>query len=150
MTARAGAILRSMDTNPGKSSQLPAWIAAIALIVICAGGISALMGWIPSSTGKPPESVSVARIGKSAAAPAAKTTAAAPAVPATGAKAKCRQCGVIRSVRQKTAPRGEDSSYEVTVQFEDGTSRMIIEAALPPWIDGDLVRIVDGVIRLDS
>jgi len=56
---------------------------------------------------------------------------------------------VVKSVRE-VAAKGVASSYEVTVLFEDGSSRMIIEAAPPPWHDGDLVRIVDGVIRSDA
>jgi hypothetical protein len=147
MTARAGAILRSMDTNPGKSSQLPVWIAAIALIAVCAGGIAALMDWFPASSGRPAESVSIARVASIAPAPARKAAAKAPAVRA--AKARCTDCGVVKSVRE-VAARGTDSSYEVTVEFEDGTSRMIIEAALPPWHDGEPVRIVNGVIRSDA
>jgi hypothetical protein len=149
MTARAGAILRSMDTNPGKSSQLPVWIAAIALIAVCAGGIAALMDWFPASTGRPAASASIARADKTAAAPAKKESAKAAAIPAVKAQARCTHCGVVKSVR-KVAAKGVDTSYEVTVQFEDGTSQMIIEAALPPWHHGDLVRIVDGVIRLDA
>lgn len=41
-------------------------------------------------------------------------------------------------------------SYEVTVRLEDGTSRVIPEASLPAWRNGDKVRIVNGAIRSNS
>ena len=141
--------MRIMDTVAGRSSQLPVWIAAIALIVICAAGIAALMGWLPASTNRPADSIPIARVEKSAATPAKKASAIVPAVSAARAKTRCTHCGVVKSVRE-VAAKGVASSYEVTVLFEDGSSRMIIEAAPPPWHDGDLVRIVDGVIRSDA
>ena len=38
-------------------------------------------------------------------------------------------------------------SYEITVRFEDGSSRVITEANPPAWRTGDHVKVVDGVIR---
>jgi len=38
-------------------------------------------------------------------------------------------------------------SYETTVRFEDGSSRVIAEANAPAWRTGDHVKVVDGVIR---
>ena len=38
-------------------------------------------------------------------------------------------------------------SYEITVRFEDGSSRVINEANPPAWRTGDHVKVVDGVIR---
>ena len=40
--------------------------------------------------------------------------------------------------------------YEITVRFEDGSSRVISAANAPAWRTGDQVRVVDGVIRSDS
>lgn len=38
-------------------------------------------------------------------------------------------------------------SYEITVRFDDGSSRAISEANAPSWSAGDKVRVVNGVIR---
>jgi outer membrane lipoprotein SlyB len=38
-------------------------------------------------------------------------------------------------------------SYEITVRFDDGSSRAISEANAPSWSAGDRVRVVNGVIR---
>jgi outer membrane lipoprotein SlyB len=38
-------------------------------------------------------------------------------------------------------------SYEIVVRLEDGTTRVIQQAAAPVWRLGDRVRVVDGVIR---
>jgi outer membrane lipoprotein SlyB len=41
-------------------------------------------------------------------------------------------------------------SYEITIRFEDGSSRVIQEAALPSWRTGDRVRVVNGVIQSNA
>src|SRR5687767_9571693 len=49
-----------METQSSQTSKSPhplVWVAAIALIVFCGAGIAALMGWIPTSLGKPDEAV---------------------------------------------------------------------------------------------
>jgi outer membrane lipoprotein SlyB len=40
--------------------------------------------------------------------------------------------------------------YEITVRFDDGSSRVISAASAPAWRTGDRVRVVDGVIQSDS
>ena len=40
--------------------------------------------------------------------------------------------------------------YEITVRFEDGSSRVISAASAPAWRTGDHVRVVDGVIQANS
>ena len=42
-----------METQASKSPHPLVWVAAIALIVSCGAGVAALMGWIPTSLGKP-------------------------------------------------------------------------------------------------
>ena len=44
-----------METQAIKSTQPLIWVAAIAVTVFCATGVSAMMGWIPSSLGKTDE-----------------------------------------------------------------------------------------------
>jgi outer membrane lipoprotein SlyB len=38
-------------------------------------------------------------------------------------------------------------SYEITVRFDDGTSRAISEANAPSWRAGDKVRVVNGALQ---
>lgn len=40
--------------------------------------------------------------------------------------------------------------YEITVRFDDGSSRVISAASAPTWRTGDHVKVVDGVIQADS
>jgi len=40
-----------MQTQAGNAPHPLVWIAAIALIVVCAIGIAVLMGWLPALTG---------------------------------------------------------------------------------------------------
>ncbi|OGA13277.1 MAG: hypothetical protein A3D95_13850 [Betaproteobacteria bacterium RIFCSPHIGHO2_12_FULL_69_13] len=38
-------------------------------------------------------------------------------------------------------------SYEITIRFEDGSTRVLTEANPPAWRPGDRVRVVDGQVR---
>ncbi|MBI2318291.1 MAG: glycine zipper 2TM domain-containing protein [Betaproteobacteria bacterium] len=222
-------------------------IAAIAVILFCAVGIAAVMGWLPTSVGKSgetaaptiadkipqapaapiteqaaaekspaqkpqakppvksaPRPVQVAR-NASASAPAAANPPAAvpaaapapaPAPQAAAAKPKCAECGVVEAVRevekkgeasglgavggavaggvlgsQVGGGRGKDvmtvvgavggalaghqiekkvkstKSYEITVRFEDGTTRTFTEPNQPAWRQGDKVKVINGQIQ---
>lgn len=41
-------------------------------------------------------------------------------------------------------------SYEITVRFDDGSSRVISEANAPTWRAGDKVKVVNGVIQSNA
>lgn len=41
-------------------------------------------------------------------------------------------------------------SYEITVRFEDGSSRVINEANPPAWRTGDRVKVINGVIQSNA
>jgi outer membrane lipoprotein SlyB len=41
-------------------------------------------------------------------------------------------------------------SYEITVHLDDGSTRVIHQAAQPAWNTGDHVKIVDGVVRANG
>ncbi len=78
-------------------------IAAIALILFCVAGVAAIMGWIPKSgadaTATPDgKTVSSAQPASQSRAPAQTRTQTAQSAPA--AKAMCRECGVVQSVRE--------------------------------------------------
>jgi len=188
-----------MKSQTNKSPPTLYWIAGIAVTVFSVAGIAAIMGWIPTSTGGPVDSV-VAR--QPAAHPAARSTPSqAPAQVASNApaRAQCAECGVIEAVReintkgegsgigavggavvggvlghQVGGGRGQDiatvvgavggavagneiekrvksnKSYEITVRFEDGSSRVINEASAPSWRTGDRVKVINGVIQSNA
>lgn len=93
-----------------------AWIAGIAITVFAATGVAALMGWLPSSMGRPgevgvpvPAAKSVAKPAQPASAahvPAPARVAAAPPANSAPAHPKCAECGVIESTREVDV-RGE-------------------------------------------
>jgi outer membrane lipoprotein SlyB len=41
-------------------------------------------------------------------------------------------------------------SYEITVRFDDGSSRVFTEAHAPSWRSGDKVKVVNGVIQSNA
>lgn len=41
-------------------------------------------------------------------------------------------------------------SYETTVRMDSGSSRTMTQATQPTWYDGDHVKIVDGVVRMNG
>jgi len=100
-----------------KSTNLLAVVVGIAIILFCAAGIAAIMGWIPTSIGSTRETALVADKEK----PVKKNTQqnVQPAVPAkvkappvqvasSAPVTKCNDCGVIESVRE-IAAKGEGS-----------------------------------------
>jgi len=126
-----------MESQEKKSPHTLFWIAGIAVTVFSATGIAAIMGWIPTSTSSPTESVVLVTPPPSAAKPAAGTSAAstqareqarenaraqaredvqakaraqAPAQVAdsTPARWRCAECGVVQSVRE-VVTKGEGS-----------------------------------------
>lgn len=92
-------------TKTGKSPHPLAWVAGIALILFCAAGIAAIMGWIPTSIGGGSE---VEPPAKKTAQPAARAKAPPAQVASSAPVAKCTNCGVIESVRE-IAAKGEGS-----------------------------------------
>ena len=185
-----------METQANKSPHTLFWIAGIAVTMFSAVGIAAILGWIPTSTGSPGESVAVAKQSATAKALTAPVHMAASNAAARG---RCAECGVVESVReietkgegsglgavggavvggvlghQVGGGRGQDiatvvgavggavagnevekrvksaKSYEITVRFEDGSSRVIHEANATTWRTGDRVKIIEGVIHSNA
>ena len=107
------------STSPNNKYSHPmVWIAGIAVILFSIAGIAAIMGWIPTSMGRPSEDIEVTKPGKvsnNTAKPAtSKTptqkTPAQPVVVASNVPARviCAECGVIESTRE-VAVKGEGS-----------------------------------------
>lgn len=165
-----------METQaPASKSLHPlTWVAGIALILFSAAGIGAFMGWIPISIGKPGDDAVLTKHDLPRAGPAKVVPAKKPAAPL--AAVKCAECGVIQSVHEIDA-KGEGSgigavggavvggaiagneiekrvksakSYEITVRFDDGTSRAFTAANAPAWRNGDKVKVINGVIQSNA
>jgi outer membrane lipoprotein SlyB len=177
-------------------------IAAIAVILFCAAGVAAIMGWIPKSGADAdvpaPHADAATQNQPAGAKPAKPKPLQVAAAPATSAKAVCAECGVIESVREFDKPgdvgnvgvgsvggavvggvlghqvgsgRGNDVAtvvgavggaiaghqieknmkktkvYQVTVRFDDGSSRVISQSTAPSWRAGDRVKVQNGAIR---
>ena len=208
-----------MDPTPGKSPHPLMWIAGIAIIAFCGAGVAAIMGWIPTSLGKPDESTLTQLDKPAAAQPApsrlqsdrdrererdqererARERAARNAPPPVAVAARCAECGVIQSVREiETKGTGTGigavggavvggvlgsqvgggdgkkvmavvgavggavagneiekrvkttKSYEITVRFDDGSSRTFTQATQPSWHGGEKVKVIGGVIQANG
>lgn len=87
------------QTSTSKSPHPLVWVAAIALIVFCGAGVSAMMGWLPGTSADPAPALSSTDKPKAAPRVASAATPAAK-VAAPVAAAKCADCGVIQSVRE--------------------------------------------------
>lgn len=102
-------------STQSKSIHPLTWITGIAVILFSVAGIAAIMGWIPTSTGKTTdgavvEHASTTMIKEQAAKPAVAKTHTAPSQIAVNvpAKARCNECGVVENV-QESAHKGEGS-----------------------------------------
>ncbi|TRM53703.1 glycine zipper 2TM domain-containing protein [Achromobacter sp. LC458] len=112
--------------------------AAIAVIVMCAVGVAAVMGWLPSPSANPHADTPVAEAGPESAnlapapepAPAPATRQAQPSAPATQqarpasasaprapapapAQQACQSCGVVETIRQVQVPGKDNSDHLV-------------------------------------
>ncbi|AKQ62197.1 glycine zipper 2TM domain-containing protein [Bordetella hinzii] len=97
--------------------------AAVAVIVLCAVGVAAILGWLPRSPaqggvpeGTPPMSAEQAATSgpesaNLAPAPQAARPAPEPQRPAPAPAAACPTCGVVESVRQVQVPKRDDSNH---------------------------------------
>ncbi|CAB3659111.1 MULTISPECIES: glycine zipper 2TM domain-containing protein [Achromobacter] len=112
--------------------------AAIAVIVMCAVGVAAVMGWLPSPSANPhadtpvaeagPENANLAPAPQEAPAPASRqaqqsapatqqarpASASAPRAPAPApAQQACQSCGVVETIRQVQVPVKDNSDHLV-------------------------------------
>lgn len=108
-----------METQDNKFPNSLLWITGIAIILFCATGIAAIMGWIPTSMGHGADNAPLASAEKSPAKamPSAKTGARvgpesrmAPVTASNSIPAhrRCAECGIIVATRQVES-RGEGS-----------------------------------------
>jgi hypothetical protein len=83
----------------------------------------------------------------------AGAVSAAPPVPARNPPAAktpsppyCAECGLVDKVRESAPGKG----YTVTIQFEDGSVRTVHYGGVPPWKQGDRVRMVNGQLAANG
>ena len=79
-----------METQAGKFPPVLLWAAGVALILFCAAGIAAFMGWVPTSMGGISDSVM----------PKHSANTSRPVARTAPARAKCAECGVVESMRE--------------------------------------------------
>jgi outer membrane lipoprotein SlyB len=102
-----------METQINNSKFSPAlmWTAGVAIIVFCAAGVGAIMGWIPTSIGQQGDAAAIEKQASAsrAAQPAQRPAVQAPRAPvqlasapvrSAPAPARCAECGVIESSRE--------------------------------------------------
>lgn len=137
------------------------WVSSLAIVLFSGIGIAAFMGWLPTMA----DSQSTVPV----AAPANPLHETHMHVAAINqSKVTCADCGVIESVRVNNGAgktsgmgliggavagdaleknSGSTRSYEITVRFDDGSTRVFNESSPPAWQYGDHVRVIDDAIR---
>ena len=136
-------------TQVDRSPHLPIWIANVATTLLCAAGIASFMAWVPTASGNPDEDTSLAeRSPKSVQAAAATGDLALAGVAShTPTRAACTGCGVVELVREIDT-RGDHAvestrSYELTIRFQDGSTRVFNEATPRTWRPGARIMVID-------
>ena len=96
-----------METQSNKFPVPLMWVAGFAIILFCAAGTAAIMGWIPTSIGSPAEHPALSNVQKPIVPPhAAPARVAAASVALT--PVRCAECGTVESTRE-VAEKGEGS-----------------------------------------
>lgn len=136
-------------TQVDRSPHLPIWIANAATTLLCAAGIASFMTWPPTASGNPDEDTSLSeRSLQSVNAAAATGDLASVSVAShTPTRATCAGCGVVELVREIDT-RGDHAvestrSYELTIRFQDGSTRVFNEATPRTWRPGARVMVID-------
>jgi hypothetical protein len=78
--------------------------------------------------------------------PALSVESAAPAAEPSERRVRrrprCEECGRIESIGASHDPA--ESSREITVRLDDGSSRVIVDANPAAWRPGERVMVIDG------
>ena len=129
-----------MLTRPPKSMHMPLMIAAIAAILFTAVAMASLpiMGWLHASF------KSIDRIFAQERTPEAALSAATSGAGQARVKARCDECGVIDSMRRIDAVGDTPASYETTIRFGDGSTRVLRDASPPNWRPGERINLIGG------
>jgi hypothetical protein len=136
-----------MRTQVDQSPHSLMWIASVATALFCAAGIAAFMAWMPPAIANP-EDATLAELSPMPAQPAREKgdMASAGEVSDTPSRTTCAECGVIESVREidmrSEQAAASTRSYEVTIRFRDGSTRVLTEATPRMWRSGTAVKVM--------
>jgi outer membrane lipoprotein SlyB len=110
-----------METQANKSPHTLFWIAGIAVTVFSAAGIAAIMGWIPTSTSSPAESVAVAKPPVTPAKPSVASTNTASAQAREDARERAREQAREDARAQAREDARAQRRAQTPVQVADAT-----------------------------
>jgi hypothetical protein len=132
-----------------RSPHWPIWIANVATTLLSAAGIAAYMAWLPTAIGNPADGATLTERSPMSAQPAAAggDIASASVSSHTPTRTTCAGCGVVELVREIDT-RGDHAvestrSYELTIRFQDGSTRVFNEATPRTWRPGARVMVID-------
>ena len=136
-------------TQIDRSPHLPIWIANVATTLFCAAGITWFMAWVPTASGNLDEATSLSEQSPKSDQAAATTgdLASTNLASYTPTRATCAGCGVVELVREIDS-RGDHAvestrSYELTIRFQDGSTRVFNEATPRTWRPGARIMVID-------
>ena len=122
------------------------WIAGVASL--CAAGIAAFIMWMPTAIGNPKDHATLTGLSPMSGQPAAANgdKDSASVLSGTPIRTTCAECGVIESLREirSRAEQAAEStrSYEFTIRFRDGSTRVFNEATPRIWRLGAEVKVI--------
>jgi len=152
----------SVQTQSHKFPSLLLW--GIGMMLLSTAGLAALMAWMPAPTGASRDILTVSS-SEHEKPGAAMDEATLPVKGKAPRKLKCRECGLIESIRE-TARQGEailltaadrpaaesrngpaagSAAREITVRLDDGSNRVIVDMNPARWRLGDRVSVIDGL-----
>lgn len=132
-----------MNTQSPKSMRVTLLIAGIAAILFTtvAMAIMPIRGWLHSSFEYFDGIFAQAQFSEIPEAPlSAATSGTGPA----RVKARCTECGVIDSIRQIQPVGNSLASYEITVRFGNGSTRVLSDARPANWRPGERIQLIGG------
>ena len=157
-----------MRTKFRLPARLPLWLAAFALSLFAAAGVSAILRAIPPSyagvrNGGTPATLEAGTNGFEDAPPGAAATLVA----LKGQRGHCPECGVIESMRPigdssggdlgvvdgklaRTAFGVDRTRYEFTVRFHDGAMTVFSPPSPGTWHVGSRVIVVGRSVALNN
>lgn len=136
-------------TQVDRSPHWPIWIANFATTLLSAAGIAAYMAWLPTAIGNPADGATLSERSPMSAQHAAARGDMASASMSSHAPSRttCVGCGVIELMREiDTFGEHETKStksYEFTIRFQDGSTRVFNEATPRTWRPGARVMVID-------
>jgi hypothetical protein len=154
----------SVQTRADKYPSLLLWIMTASVMLLSTAGFAALIAWMPFLIGVSRDALPVSSI-DSAKPVAAIDAATIPEEGLARRKVRCRECGLIESIREtqghgkaisliaagrpvaenQNRISGRSASREITVRLEDGSSHVMTDANPAGWRLGERVLVIGSV-----